>query len=58
MTNSQRYNPLDEVRNPKQNRIRYQRRIQEEREAKERMREELEQSRSERDDDDPIPKIP
>ena len=57
MTNTKRKNALEEARNPKQNRIRYQRRIQEEREAKERMREELNRVQPEEGYDDPIPKI-
>ena len=41
MTNTKRKNPLEEARNPHQNRIRYQRRIQEEKEAERQLKEEL-----------------
>ena len=39
MTNSKRKDPLQEARNPVHNRIRYQKRMQEERETKELMEE-------------------
>jgi hypothetical protein len=41
MTNTQKKKALEEARNPVQNRIRYQKRLQEEKEAAQRMKEEL-----------------
>ena len=49
MTNTRRKNPLEEARNPVKNRIRYQKRKQEEQEATRQLREDL--KRQEEEDD-------
>ena len=54
MTNTKRKNPLEEARNPVQNRIRYQRRKQQEQEAKEQLKEALQRHGN----NDPLSQIP
>lgn len=56
MTNTRRKNALEEIRNPVHNRIRYQRRKQEEQEIQELLEEEL--KRLFEEDDDPLSQIP
>jgi hypothetical protein len=55
LTNSKKKDPLQEVRNPVHNRIRYQKRLQEEREARKILRElDKHYRKDEEADDEPI----
>lgn len=55
MTNSKRKDPLQEARNPVHNRIRFQKRMQEEKELEKYIEEELRRLSEEEDFDDPLP---